>query len=71
MNDRIQAQIEQMWQQKEYEDALIAAYVPEADTVTRDEALSLAYERDVKAAQELEISAKKELDARYLKELGF
>lgn len=71
MTDSIQAQIEQMWQQKEYEDALIAAYVPEADTLTRDEALSLAKERDEQAAQELEFAAKKELDAQYLKELGF
>jgi len=71
MNDKIQAQINQMWNQFEYENALIAAYVPEADIITRDEALSLAYERDAKAAQELEISAKKELDAQYLKELGF
>jgi hypothetical protein len=71
MTDSIQAQIEQMWQQKEYENALIATYVPEADTLTREEALILAKERNEQAAQELEFTAKKELDAQYLKELGF
>lgn len=34
------------------EDTLIRAYVPEAGDLTRDEALSLALERDLAAAEE-------------------
>ncbi|KPL70096.1 hypothetical protein ADN00_18810 [Ornatilinea apprima] len=37
----------------EYEDALISAYVPESDTMTREEALALANERDLQAAMAL------------------
>lgn len=57
MTDRIQAQMEQMWDLHEFETAMIAAYVPEAEQMSRDEALALAYQRDREAAEALRISA--------------
>ena len=82
MSDSVQAQIEYLWQTKEYEDALLATYVPEANLLDRETALKLAHERDQKAAQELtedgEREKRNEVDesknkqvAQYLKELGF
>lgn len=44
-------QIEQAWQ--EHEDVLIAAYVPEADVLSREEALELAFLRNLEASSEL------------------
>ena len=43
--------------QDEYENAMIQAYVPEADILTREVALKLACERDEQEAVELEGSA--------------
>jgi len=45
----------------EYEDNLIKTYVPEADTMSREEALALAKERDARAAQSLEWDAQEEI----------
>lgn len=45
----------------QYEDALIKAYVPEADSMSREEALALAMERDATAAQRLEWDAQEEI----------
>lgn len=75
MSDTIQAQIERAWEQHEADKALIAAYVPEADTLSWDDALALAYERDKEAAQALMDSddpeTPEERDRRYMRELGF
>lgn len=75
MSDTIQAQIERAWEQHEADKALIAAYVPEADRLSWDEALSLAYERNKEAAQALmdsdESETPEERERRYMKELGF
>lgn len=74
MSDTVQDQIEQMWEQKAYEDALIEAYVPDADMLTRGEALNLALERDENAAENLKKSINEITEEdiqRMLKEIGF
>lgn len=48
--------IEILWQALA-EDELIRVYVPEADQMTREQALSLAQERDLEAARNLYESA--------------
>lgn len=52
LDDTKQAQIEQMWKEHT-ENQLIATYVPNADCLTRAEALALAQERDIEAARQL------------------
>ncbi len=47
----IEQEIELAWQ--EHEDALIAAYVPEADVLSREEAVELAFLRNLEASSEL------------------
>lgn len=42
--------------QRYYEDQMILAYVPEADLLTREDALALAVERDLEAAAILDAS---------------
>lgn len=71
-NDTIQVQIEQMWKEHE-EDQLIAAYVPDAENYSREDALKLALERDKEAALALADSKepeKPDID-KMMKELGF
>jgi len=41
--------------QEEYEQALIEAYVPEAEYMSYDDALALAEERDAEAARQLKL----------------
>lgn len=47
---------EETWE-KVANDAMISAYVPEANDLTREEALKLAAERDAQAAAALKASA--------------
>lgn len=59
------------------EDMLIKTYVPDADTMTRAEALELAIQRDREAAQQiysdlaLDRAAMKARELQILEEIGF
>lgn len=65
---------EQLEASKLFEDNLILTYVPEAEFMSREEALALAIERDRDAAQEM-VNGIKANDAtkiaRIMRELGF
>lgn len=65
---------EQLEASKLFEDNLILTYVPEAEFMSREEALSLAIERDREAAKEM-VDGIKANDAtkiaRIMKELGY
>ena len=65
---------EQLEASKLFEDNLILTHVPEAEFMSREEALALAIERDREAAKEMVDGIKAndaEKIARIMKELGY